>query len=408
MVRPKVLVLNLATDADDPVLGFTTSWVDALARHSAHVDVITMRAGRLELPSNVVVHSLGKEQGFSEPRRLVEFYRALGRVLSARRIDMCFAHMAPLFAVLASPVLMPLQIPIVTWYAHPRLTQTLRLAHRVSTAMVTSLPSAYPHRSNKLHVIGQGIDTEAFKPGSSPLDKRLILCVGRLSRVKDHATLLRAASILQREAPGSFDVNVVGGVARTEDMAYSSELMAEAQRERLEGIVKFIGPVARAELPAWYCRAAVHVNLTPKGFGDKVALEAMSCATPCLTANTESADHARRPRRYTAVRSRRLRRARSKAAPRAHDAGERSARHGPGPPRASRRSARSRPASQADSRYRPRRPRRRQRRRLQLSATYFFAGGRCRDDQWISLMRQPVFRRVSTIDSAPRKLTGLL
>jgi glycosyltransferase involved in cell wall biosynthesis len=153
--------------------------------------------------------------------------------------------------------------------------------------MVTSLPSAYPYRSDKLHVIGQGIDTEVFKPGCGTLEKRLILCVGRLSRVKDHATLLRATLILQRETPGSFEVNVVGGAARPEDAAYSSDLMAEVQREGLEGTVKFIGPVARAELPAWYCRAAVHVNLTPKGFGDKVALEAMACETPCLTANTD-------------------------------------------------------------------------------------------------------------------------
>jgi glycosyltransferase involved in cell wall biosynthesis len=29
----------------------------------------------------------------------------------------------------------------------------------------------------------------------------------------------------------------------------------------------------------------VHVNLTPTGFGDKVALEAMSCGRPCLVAN---------------------------------------------------------------------------------------------------------------------------
>jgi glycosyltransferase involved in cell wall biosynthesis len=40
-----------------------------------------------------------------------------------------------------------------------------------------------------------------------------------------------------------------------------------------------------AALPRWYRRCTVHVNLTPKGFVDKVALEAMSCAKPCLVAN---------------------------------------------------------------------------------------------------------------------------
>jgi len=31
----------------------------------------------------------------------------------------------------------------------------------------------------------------------------------------------------------------------------------------------------------------VHVNLTPAGFGDKVAWEAMSCGRPCLVANDD-------------------------------------------------------------------------------------------------------------------------
>jgi glycosyltransferase involved in cell wall biosynthesis len=34
----------------------------------------------------------------------------------------------------------------------------------------------------------------------------------------------------------------------------------------------------------------VHVNLTPAGFGDKVAWEAMSCARPCLVANADFAE----------------------------------------------------------------------------------------------------------------------
>jgi glycosyltransferase involved in cell wall biosynthesis len=38
-------------------------------------------------------------------------------------------------------------------------------------------------------------------------------------------------------------------------------------------------------LPQWYRRCRVHVNLTPSGFGDKVAWEAMACGRPSLLAN---------------------------------------------------------------------------------------------------------------------------
>ena len=65
----RILLFNLATDADDPLLGFTTRWIGALAERVEFIHVITMRVGRLEMPANVRVYSVGKEKGYSEPRR---------------------------------------------------------------------------------------------------------------------------------------------------------------------------------------------------------------------------------------------------------------------------------------------------------------------------------------------------
>jgi hypothetical protein len=160
----RLLWFNLATDVDDPILGFTTGWIQALAARVECIHVITMRAGRVEVPRNVRVHSVGKEKGYSEPRRAVMFYRQLFRILREERIDVCFSPMMPLFIILAAPVLMRKRIPIVTWYAHPSLTRTLKLAHRLSDYIVTSLPTAYPYKHDKLRVIGQGIDTDLFVP----------------------------------------------------------------------------------------------------------------------------------------------------------------------------------------------------------------------------------------------------
>ena len=96
----RILLFNLATDLDDPILGFTTHWIWALAQRVERIYVITMRTGRVEMPANVQVYSVGKELGYSEPRRLVEFYRHLWRILRHDRIDLCFSHMMPLFTVL--------------------------------------------------------------------------------------------------------------------------------------------------------------------------------------------------------------------------------------------------------------------------------------------------------------------
>ena len=106
------------TDVDDPVLGFTSRWIQAVATKVKRIHVITMRAGRIELPENVRCDSVGKEAGYSRPRRIVEFYRILLEVLRNEPVDACFSHMFPLFTVLAAPLLRPKGVPIVTWYAH--------------------------------------------------------------------------------------------------------------------------------------------------------------------------------------------------------------------------------------------------------------------------------------------------
>ena len=282
----KLLLFNLATDADDPILGFTTRWIQALAKRVEFIHVITMRAGKVEVPENVQVYSVGKEKGYSEPRRAVEFYRHLFRVLREDCIDACFSHMIPIFTILAAPVLKAKRIPIVTWYAHPSLTWILKLAHHLSDRMVASVATAYPYRKDKLVVVGQGIDTDFFCPnGSHPEEPPMILCVGRLSPVKDHPTLIRAAALLRERYQKPFRVVILGGPAGPRDEPYARSLHQLVEELNLRDIVSFHPPVPQSTLLNWYRRCTVLVNMTPTGSGDKVVWEVMACGRPCLAAN---------------------------------------------------------------------------------------------------------------------------
>jgi glycosyltransferase involved in cell wall biosynthesis len=283
----RLLVFNLATDADDPILGFTTRWICALAARVEFVHVLTMRAGRLEIPSNVRVYSVGKEKGYSEPRRVVEFYRILVRILREDNIDVCFSHMMPLFTVLAGPVLKSKGIPIITWYAHPKVTQVLKIAHRLSDRMVASVSTAYPYKRGKFTAIGQGIDTDLFSIDARALagDPPMILCAGRLSPVKDHPTLLKAVWLLQRNYSRPFRVVVIGGPATSRDEPYVRSLYEQTTKLGLEETVCFERAVSMESLPSWYRRCTVTVNMTPTGSGDKVVWEAMACGRPCVVAN---------------------------------------------------------------------------------------------------------------------------
>jgi glycosyltransferase involved in cell wall biosynthesis len=121
--------------------------------------------------------------------------------------------------------------------------------------------------------------------GAPAAEPPTILCVGRLSPVKDHLTLLKAAALLRERWNKPFHVVIVGGAASPADASYVQCLHTHVQRLGLQDMVRFQPPAPLTQLPWWYQLCTVHVNLTPTGFGDKVAWEAMACARPCLVAN---------------------------------------------------------------------------------------------------------------------------
>src|SRR3954451_6280107 len=113
-----LLMFNLAVDQEHVTLGFGLRWIEALSRRYEHVDVVTMFAGRYQLPPNVQVWSVGRERGYSKCRRVLRFYSIVRRVMRERRIDVVFTHMIPIFAVLFWPIARLTGRRSVLWYAH--------------------------------------------------------------------------------------------------------------------------------------------------------------------------------------------------------------------------------------------------------------------------------------------------
>ena len=282
----QLLLINFATDPDHPAWGFAVRWIEALAGRVTFLHVISMQVATTHLPDNVRVYSMGKEMRLARSRILANFYGHLSRVLRENDIDVCFCHMNVMFGILGAPLLKAHGVPIVTWYAHPTVNRMLKTAHWLSDRVVSSLPTTYPYKHDKLAVVGQGIDTTLFAPGSTaPETPPMILCVGRLSPAKGHLTLLKAAALLRDRWNRPFQVVILGGPAARIDEAYITSLRALTEELKLQDIVQFQPPAPWAALPEWYRRCTIQVNLTPNGYGDKVAWEAMSCARPCVVAN---------------------------------------------------------------------------------------------------------------------------
>jgi glycosyltransferase involved in cell wall biosynthesis len=283
----RLLLFNLATDADDPILGFATRWISALAEYMESIDVITMRSGKVEVPKNVRVYSVGKEKGYSEPRRASEFYRILGNLLTEQHYDACFAHMMPLFAVMAAPFLRLKKIPIVLWYAHKSVTPLLRLATFLVARVVTSTQAGFRISSSKVQVIGQGINTEKFVPkqeGNSRNQTFTILTVGRLSPIKRIELLIAAVALCKEKHPElSVIVKIVGAAATDTDKFYEAKLFSVVETYHLQNIVIFTGSKTYEQLVHFYHQADCFVNLSETGSIDKAVLEAMSCGLPVIT-----------------------------------------------------------------------------------------------------------------------------
>lgn len=277
--RRRLLLFNLRTDADDHILGFTTRWINGLADYYEAVDVLTTHAGRIDVADNVRVFSVGREQGYGRARRLWRFYTILGGLLLRQRYDACFAHMQPLFAVLAAPLLTLRGVRCTTWYTHKERTRMVQGAARLSYRVVSAVQSSFPVPTPRLRALGHGIDTHFFTPPDAPSDTARIVQVARLTAIKHQHVLLAAAQDVPCE------IVFVGDVPDGYDDAYKRRLQAEVVERGMQDRVHFAGAQTPDQVREWYRGAALAVNLSPPGLFDKAALEGMACGLPVVVSN---------------------------------------------------------------------------------------------------------------------------
>lgn len=277
----RLLLFNLRTDADDAVLGFTTGWINALAEYFDHLDVLTMHAGRVAVAHNVRVLSVGREKGYSEARRLLNFYAILSRLLLQNRYDACFAHMMPLFAALGGPLLSARGVRTTLWYTHRQRTRQLELGLRFSHRAVTAVESSFPIRSAKVRALGHGIDTDVYSPQVyTPANRPRIVYVARLTPIKHQHVLLRALQHLPEA-----EVVLIGDVPDGFDESYHSQLRQMVQAMSIAERVTFAGAQTPQQILRWYASASAAVNLAPVGLFDKAPLESMAAGVPTIVSN---------------------------------------------------------------------------------------------------------------------------
>ncbi len=261
---PRLLIVTQAVDSRHTNLGFFVRWIAEFAKH-VDVVVIANEVGEYQLPSNVEVHSLGKEKGVGRLGRYINFYTLIFRL----RYTAVLCHMNPEFVIAGGWWWRLSGRPIVLWYMHKSVTARLRLAERLVRAVATASAESFRLPSSKVHILGHGIDTDIFTPDPSVSRGTHALSVGRLMPSKRHDKAIDMA-----QADGR-PLYIAGeGPERAALEAYAKTKGAA---------VTFLGGVMHGALLNEYRQAAYLIHTSETGSLDKVVLEAMACDTPVVS-----------------------------------------------------------------------------------------------------------------------------
>lgn len=197
--------------------------------------------------------------------------------------DLSFAHYPHVF----TPALIKYLNTVVPW-------SVARATHILADSEATKrdLMAVWHVPEAKITVLYSGVDVR-FRPVESPQEitavrakydlgeRPYLVSVGTVQPRKNYQMLIRAFTPLAAELP--HNLYIAGG----KGWLYE-EMLAEIERQGLNGRVRFIGFVDDADLPALYSGASLFAFPSLyEGFGLPL-LEAMGCGVPVLTSNASS------------------------------------------------------------------------------------------------------------------------
>lgn len=275
----KIVFATQRVDPDHPVLAATVPKITALAQRVDELVVLALSAKPGVLPDNCRVRTFGAP---TQVLRGLRFAQALSAELVRGRPNALVAHMSPIYAVLAAPVVRPLGVRVLLWYTQVRTNPLLERSVRLADTVFTTDERSFPFASPKVHAIGHGIDVSRFACSKPPGRQRLrLLALGRYSQVKCYPELISAVGKLDAEL-------VIHGSTETDaERAHLPEIerLAAAVGDRI--VVG--GPVPPGDVPALLADADALVSGT-RGGADKVVLEAGAACVPAFSPAPAFAD----------------------------------------------------------------------------------------------------------------------
>jgi len=274
----RIVFITQQVDPGHPALAATVPKIAALAALVDEVVVLADGAVDGVLPANCRVRTF---RARNRAGRGLRFEAALARELPALRGGAVIAHMCPIYAVLAAPLVRPLRVPLLLWFTHWRASRLLAAAERLSTAVISVDRRSFPLASGKVRAIGHGIDLSEFS--CTPPDEGegfRLLALGRYSRAKGLDVILRAVATVDEAR-----LDVHGPALSPDERAHRDELERLVVELGLEGRVTLEDAVPRSQIPRLLATRDALVNNMRAGAPDKVVYEAAASCLPVLASN---------------------------------------------------------------------------------------------------------------------------
>ncbi|WKZ29181.1 MAG: glycosyltransferase family 4 protein [Patescibacteria group bacterium] len=280
----KLLIITQIVDKNDDVLGAFHQWIKRFAEVFASVEVICLKKGAYDLPSNVRVHSLGKEEKRSRLQYLWRFYKYIFGLRND--YDCVFVHMNSEYVTLGGPFWRLMGKTTLLWFAHKGGSWLRLMALWLGDGVVSvSKESFRGSDSPKFMAVGHGVDPDLF---SCPVpqrtsERKVILSVGRLSPIKEYDLLIDACKLLRdKYGRRDFVARIIGGPLTASDVAYVAGIKERIKAAGLEDAFDFVGPVPNKDILPYLCGASVSIAMQRGGGAGKNFLESMSCGVPTL------------------------------------------------------------------------------------------------------------------------------
>ena len=166
-----------------------------------------------------------------------------------------------------------------------KITQVLNSADTITTVSKSNLEKLHELKiKTPIKVIPNGYNSDLFYPRDQkkcrqklnvPLDKKVLLSVGNLVKIKGHKYLIQAMPKILEEFPDTILYIVGGG-------PLENKLNNLIQRLDLEEKVQLIGPKPHDEIPIWMNSADIFVLPSIQESFGVVQIEAMACGKPVI------------------------------------------------------------------------------------------------------------------------------